>query len=169
MYSHTDTESSSSSSSDSENGGDGGSFAAAGARGAHSPDQPSPTQSSRRDSPSQDPPVYNKHEHRDGFDVPDMSDDCPDSCDYTECEGLVGSMSSHLAKLGSLSARGCADKFFKVHTARWGKSMARPGDYLHSAILGLQPNSIYVKVWETLEIYEVGSHSFAVCFASRKH
>jgi hypothetical protein len=98
-----------------------------------------------------------------------MSDDCPDSCDYTECEGLVGSMSSHLAKLGSLSARGCADKFFKVHTARWGKSMARPGDYLHSAILGLQPNSIYVKVWETLEIYEVGSHSFAVCFASRKH
>jgi hypothetical protein len=58
-----------------------------------------------------------------------MSDDGPEY----ECEGT---MSSHLAKLDSLSARGCADKFFQVHTARWGKSMPRPGDLLHSARAG---------------------------------
>ena len=137
MYHWADSDNSSSSSSDSENG-DGGGFAAAG--GARSPDQPSPEsgpdQPSRRDSPSKDPSVQDNQEHLDEDDVPNMSDDCPDSCDYVECEGLVGSMSSHLAKLDSLSARGCADKFFKVHTARWGKSMARPGDYLHSARAG---------------------------------
>ena len=111
---------------------------------AHSPDQPSLDQPCHG-SPSQDPPGpghnQDDSEHRDpdedDRDVPDMSelDDGPDSCDYPECEGL-GTISSHLAKLDSLCARGCADKFFKVHTAKWGPSMPRPGDYLHSARAG---------------------------------
>ena len=60
-----------------------------------------------------------------------MSDDGPEF----ECEGC-GTISSHLAKLDSLSARGRADKFFQVHTARWGQSMPRPGDLLHRARAG---------------------------------
>jgi hypothetical protein len=50
--------------------------------------------------------------------------------------GRFHTMASHLAKLDSLTARGSADKFFKVHTDRWAPSMARPGDYLHSARAG---------------------------------
>ena len=45
-------------------------------------------------------------------------------------------------------------------------SMARR---LVATILGLPPKNIHAKAWEILEIYEVGRHSFAVCFASRKH
>lgn len=116
--------------------GDGGAFAAGGR--ASSPDQPSLDQPCHG-SPSQDPPGQHpgRDPDEDERDVPDMSrlDDGPDGCDYPECEGL-GTMSSHLAKLDSLSARGCADKFFKVHTVKWGPSMPRPGDYLHSARAG---------------------------------
>lgn len=136
LYSCADSEDSSSSAED----GDGGAFPGGG--GAHSSDQISLDQPCHG-SPSQDPPGpgHNQDEHcdpdEDDRDVPDMSelDDGSDSCDYPECEGL-GTMSSHLAKLDSLCARGCADKFFKVHTAKWGPSMPRPGDYLHSARAG---------------------------------
>ena len=40
---------------------------------------------------------------------------------------------------------------------------------LVATILGLPPKNIHAQAWEILEIYEVGRHSFAVCFASRKH
>jgi hypothetical protein len=65
---------------------------------------------------------------------PDVSDE--DSDFGNGPEGRFHTMSSHLAKLDSLTARGCADKFFKVHTDRWAPSMPRPGDYLHSARAG---------------------------------
>ena len=114
-----DSEASSSSDSEPEYG-DGGAPGR-----ARSPDPPSP---SHPDPPAQDSPGPSPGHP----DEPEMSDDGPE---YPDCEGL-GSMSSHLAKLDRLSARGCADKFFEVHTVRWGPSMPRPGDYLHSARAG---------------------------------
>jgi hypothetical protein len=118
-----DSEASSSSYSEPEYG-DGGA-----SERARSPDPPSP---SHPDPPAQDSPGSSPGPPDEQPDELEMSDDGPD---YPDCEGL-GSMSSHLAKLDSLSARGCADKFFEVHTARWGPSMPRPGDYLHSARAG---------------------------------
>jgi len=126
LFSCADAEDSSSSEPDDDGGG-----------GAP-PAQPPPSQPSR-DSPRPDSPGHgHPDEHPDANadeepseDLPYMSDDGPEY----ECEGL-GTMSSHLAKLGSLSARRCADQFFQVHTSRWGKSMPRPGDLLHSARAG---------------------------------
>ena len=130
--------------SDSDHRG-GGAFAAG--VGTSPPDQ---AEDSIRDSPRRDSPDYGDndqpdegaqdgHEHGDRADdvqVPDWSDDGPDS--GPECEGRFHTtgMSSHLTKLDSLTARGCADKFFNVHTSRWAPEMARPGDYLHSARAG---------------------------------
>ena len=95
--------------------------------------------SPRRDSPDhsdeqRDEKAEDRHDHL-ADDVPDMSDDDP-LADWVDPEGRLHSMSSHLSKLESLTARVCADKFFKVHTARWAPSMPRPGDFLHSARAG---------------------------------
>ena len=67
-------------------------------------------------------------------DGPNCSDDEPEWDDGPD--GRFNALATHLAKLDSLTARGCADKFFKVHTARWAPSMPRPGDILHSARAG---------------------------------
>ncbi len=56
-------------------------------------------------------------------DVPDISEE----------EGRYHTIAIHLAKLDGLAVRGCADKFFNAHSARWGSSLPRPGDVLHSA------------------------------------
>ena len=58
------------------------------------------------------------------------SEDLPD---FPEEEGRFHTMANHLAKLDGLAVRGCADKFFSAYSARWGSSMPRPGDKLHSA------------------------------------
>ena len=58
------------------------------------------------------------------------SEDFPD---FPEEEGRYHTMAEHLAKLDGLAVRGCADKFFSAYSARWGSSMPRPGDVLHSA------------------------------------
>jgi hypothetical protein len=63
----------------------------------------------------------------------DVSDDNPVCGDGKGPVGRFHSMSIHLSKLDNLTARGCADKFLKVHTDSWGSSMPRPGYYLHSA------------------------------------
>ena len=67
----------------------------------------------------------------------DGSDDDHDNSgpDY-DSDSRCHAMDSHLAKLDSLTARGCADKFFEVHTKRWAPSFPRPGDDLHSARAG---------------------------------
>ena len=89
-----------------------------------------------------------------------MSDDGPEY----ECEGH-GTMSSHLAKLDSLSARGCADKFFQVHTARWGKSMPRPGDLLHSARAGGE-DVREARKRKAEDITRIAAESHAFCTSS---
>lgn len=58
------------------------------------------------------------------------SEDIPD---FPEEEGRFHTMADHLSKLDGLAVRGCADKFFSAYSARWGSSMPRPGDVLHSA------------------------------------
>ena len=58
------------------------------------------------------------------------SEDVPD---FPEEEGRYHTLANHLAKLDGLALRGCADKFFDAHSARWGSSLPRPGDELHSA------------------------------------
>ena len=122
LFSCADAEDSSSSETDDDGGG--------GAPSAPPPPSQPSRASPRPDSPGHGHPDEHADENADE-NLPYMSDDGPEY----ECEGL-GTMSSHLAKLDSLSARGCADKFFQVHTARWGKSMPRPGDLLHSARAG---------------------------------
>ncbi len=67
-------------------------------------------------------------------DEPDCSDDEPEWDGGPD--GRFNALATHLTKLDSLTARGCADKFFKVHTARWAPSMPRPGNFLHSARAG---------------------------------
>ncbi len=89
-----------------------------------------------------------------------MSDDGPEY----ECEGR-GTMSSHLAKLDSLSARGCADKFFQVHTASWGQSMPCPGDILHSARAG-RADVLEVRKRNAESITRVVAESHAFCTSS---
>ena len=124
---------------------------------------PPPSQPSR-DSPRPDSPGHgHPDEHPDANadeDLPYMSDDGPEY----ECEGL-GTMSSHLAKLDSLSARGCADKFFQVHTARWGKSMPRPGDLLHSARAGGE-DVRQVRKRRAENITRIAAESHAFCTSS---
>jgi hypothetical protein len=124
LFSCADAEDSSSSEPDDDGGG--------GAPSASPPPSQPSRASPRPDSPGHGHPDEHPDENADE-DLPYMSDDGPEY----ECEGLC-TMSSHLAKLDSLSARGsrCADKFFQVHTARWGESMPRPGDLLHSARAG---------------------------------
>jgi len=143
-----DSEASSSSDSEPEYG-DGGA-----PERACSPDPPPP---SHPDPPAQDSPGPSPGHP----DEPEMSDDGPD---YPDCEGL-GSMSSHLAKLDSLSARGCADKFFEVHTARWGPSMPRPGDYLHSARAG-EPDVREGRKRKAENITRIVAESHAFCTSS---
>ncbi len=91
LFSCADAEDSSSSEPDDDGGG-----------GAPPPSQPSRA-SPRPDSPGHGHPDEHPDENADE-DLPYMSDDGPEY----ECEGF-GTMSSHLAKLDSLSARGCAD------------------------------------------------------------
>ena len=93
----------------------------------NSPIQPvSEHDDSQPDRPAQD--------EDDDFDEPYCSDDGPDW--DVGPDGPFNTLSSHLTKLDSLTARGCADKFFQVHSARWAPLMPRPGDYLHSARAG---------------------------------
>ena len=56
-----------------------------------------------------------------------------DGPDYPEHDGSQHCIYTHLAKLDSLAAKGCADKFFQTHAERWGSGMPRPGDVIHSA------------------------------------
>ncbi len=58
-------------------------------------------------------------------DGPDCSDDEPEWDDGPD--GRFNALATHLTKLDSLTARGCADKFFKVYTARWAPS--GPSDF----------------------------------------
>jgi hypothetical protein len=115
-----------SSTSDSEIGC--GDFDAGGGGGASLSNQ---LQDSIHDSPTND-------EHRADDDAPhDDPGSSDDDCGVDPgCEGRFHTMSSHLSKLDSLTARGCADKFFKVHSARWAPAMPRHGDFLHSARAG---------------------------------
>ena len=131
--------------------------------GGAPPAPPPPSQPSR-DSPRPDSPGHgHPDEHPDANadeDLPYMSDDGPEY----ECEGH-GTMSSHLAKLDSLSARGCADKFFQVHTARWGKSMPRPGDPLHSARAGGE-DVREARKRKAEDITRIAAESHAFCTSS---
>jgi hypothetical protein len=63
----------------------------------------------------------------------DERDDEGSSEDFPEEEGRYHTITNHLAKLDGLAVRGCADKFFNAHYARWWSSLPRPGDALHSA------------------------------------
>jgi hypothetical protein len=56
-----------------------------------------------------------------------------DGPDYPEHDGSQHCIYTHLAKLDTLAAKGCADKFFETHAERWGSGMPRPGDVIHSA------------------------------------
>ena len=127
--SESDSESSPSSDSDYEDGG------ASAANGVScSPIQPDPYEL-HPDDEAQDRQADGGcgPDESDGDRVSDESDVDPE---YAGGEGQYHTMSSHLSKLDSLTARGCADKFFNVHTARWAPSMPRPGDFLHSAQAG---------------------------------
>ena len=124
--------------------------------------------SPRRDSPDhsdeqRDEEAEDRHDHL-ADDVPDMSDDDP-LADWVDPEGRLHSMSSHLSKLEILTARVCADKFFKVHTARWAPSMPRPGDFLHSARAG-GVDARETRKRKAAEITRSAGESHAFCTSS---
>jgi hypothetical protein len=118
--------------SDSYSSSEGGHVADGG--GATPPDSPVRRNSSPSYDEQPESPDKEAEDRDDPHLEPDVSDE--DSDFGNGPEGRFHTMSSHLAKLDSLTARGCADKFFKVHTDRWAPSMPRPGDYLHSARAG---------------------------------
>ena len=122
----------------------------------------SPRRSDHGDE-QRDEEAEDRHDHL-ADDVPDMSDHDTDWVD-PDSEGRLHSMSSHLSKLDSLAARGCADKFFKVHTARWAPSMPRPGDFLHSARAG-GVDARETRKRKAAEITRSAAESHAFCTSS---
>ena len=84
---------------------------------------------------------------------------------WADQEGRFHTMASHLSKLDSLTARDCEDKFFHVHTRRWGHSMPRPNNNLHSARAGF-PDVRETRKRRAANISRSSAESHAFCTSS---
>jgi hypothetical protein len=89
------------------------------------------------------------------------SDEEPEG--WADQEGQFHTMASHLSKLDSLTARDCADKFFDVHSRRWGHLMPRHD--LHSARAGF-PDVRESRKRKAANISRSSAESHAFCTSS---